>query len=79
MMTFLSRRSLLSTASVTALTGLLGACGSGTAARKASAASGAAGDLVIGLTYTPNVQFAPFYLALKNGRFDPRVSLRHQG
>lgn len=79
MMTFLSRRSVLSTASVTALTGLLGACGSGTAARKASAASGAAGDLVIGLTYTPNVQFAPFYLALKNGRYAPRVSLRHHG
>ena len=79
MMTFLSRRSVLSTASVTALTGLLGACGSGTAARKASAASGAAGDLVIGLTYTPNVQFAPFYLALKNGRYAPGVSLRHHG
>ena len=75
-----SRRSILSAVSVTALTGILTACGSGTGARKASAgASGGTGDLVIGLTYTPNIQFAPFYLALRNDQYASGVSLRHHG
>mgnify|MGYP000931302356 CR=1 FL=1 len=75
-----SRRSILSAVSVTALTGILTACGSGTGARKASAgASGGTGDLVIGLTYTPNIQFAPAYLALRNGDYAANVALRHHG
>ncbi|UQN14900.1 ABC transporter substrate-binding protein [Gulosibacter sp. ACHW.36C] len=46
-------------------------------------ASGASGDtLTIGLTYTPNVQFAPFYVAEDLGYFDEagvNVELRHHG
>ena len=76
-MTSLSRRRLLSAASLGALTGLIAACGSGTGAQKASA--DAAGGLVIGLTYTPNIQFAPFYMALADGQYAENVSLRHHG
>ena len=72
----LSRRHLLSTASLGALAGLA-ACGSGTGAQKASA--DAAGGLVIGLTYTPNIQFAPFYMAVADGQYAADVSLRHHG
>ena len=72
----LSRRHLLSTASLGALAGLA-ACGSGTGAQKASA--DAAGGLVIGLTYTPNIQFAPFYMAVSDGQYAADVSLRHHG
>jgi NitT/TauT family transport system substrate-binding protein len=43
----------------------------------------ASGDtLTIGLTYTPNVQFAPFYVAEELGYFDEagvNVELRHHG
>ena len=39
----------------------------------------AAGGMVIGLTYTPNIQFAPFYLALSSGQYSSGVSLRHHG
>lgn len=38
--------------------------------------------VTIGLTYVPNVQFAPFYLALERGYFDEAgvaVTLRHHG
>lgn len=76
-MTSLSRRRLLSATSLGALTGLIAACGSGTGAQKASA--DAAGGLVIGLTYTPNIQFAPFYMALADGQYAENVSLRHHG
>ena len=76
-MSLLSRRHFLSTASATALAGILTACGSGTGAQKASA--DAAGGMVIGLTYTPNIQFAPFYLALSSGQYSSGVSLRHHG
>ena len=76
-MTSLSRRRLLSAASLGALTGLIAACGSGTGAQKASA--DAASGLVIGLTYTPNIQFAPFYMALADGQYAEDVSLRHHG
>ena len=72
----LSRRHLLSTASLGALAGLA-ACGSGTGAQKASA--DAAGGLVIGLTYTPNIQFAPFYMAKNDGTYTTNVTLHHHG
>lgn len=39
-------------------------------------------DITIGLTYVPNVQFAPYYVALDHGFFDDEgvgVTLRHHG
>lgn len=48
-----------------------------------AAGTGAAGETItIGLTYTPNIQFAPFYLAAERGYFDDagvKVELRHHG
>ncbi|MBK5251011.1 MAG: ABC transporter substrate-binding protein, partial [Actinomycetales bacterium] len=38
--------------------------------------------LTIGLTYVPNIQFAPFYLAASEGHFSDAgldVTLRHHG
>ncbi|WP_152189639.1 ABC transporter substrate-binding protein [Georgenia satyanarayanai] len=45
-------------------------------------ATTAADELVIGLTYTPDVQFAPFYVAEARGYYEDAgvdVSLRHHG
>lgn len=45
-------------------------------------ASAAGGELTMGLTYTPNVQFAPFYVAEERGYFEDAgvdVTLRHHG
>src|SRR5699024_953584 len=39
-------------------------------------------QLTLGLTYVPNVQFAPFYLAAQQGYFEDAgvdVTLRHHG
>lgn len=76
-----SRRSLLVGGGAAGALALLAACSSGTAARSAASASASTGasGLVIGLTYTPNVQFAPFYMALADGRYSAGVSLRHHG
>lgn len=42
--------------------------------------SGGGGALTVGLTYIPNVQFSPFYLAVAEGLFgDLDVTLRHHG
>ena len=73
-----SRRHLL--AGGLALTGFgaLAACSSGTASRAASSAAGG-GALTVGLTYTPNIQFAPFYMAKKDGKYAANVTLRHHG
>ncbi|MPV38183.1 ABC transporter substrate-binding protein [Georgenia subflava] len=41
-----------------------------------------AAELTIGLTYTPDIQFAPFYVALEKGYYDDAgvdVTLRHHG
>ncbi|WP_233188402.1 ABC transporter substrate-binding protein [Actinomyces qiguomingii] len=73
----LTRRTLL-TAMGAGAAGLLAACASGTGARTATATAATSG-LVIGMTYTPNVQFAPFYLALADGEYAAGVSLRHHG
>lgn len=74
----LSRRRLLGAGLAAGAAGILGnlsACSSGTA----SQAGSAAGGLTIGLTYTPNIQFGPFYLAASRGQYAPDVKLRHHG
>ena len=75
---FLSRRRLLEGGLALAGAGALAACSSGTASRAASA-SAAGGALTIGLTYTPNIQFAPFYMAKKDGIYAANVTLHHHG
>lgn len=74
-----SRRTLLSAALGGAGAAALAACASGTGAQSQSSASAAANGLVIGLTYTPNIQFAPFYMALDDSSYAADVSLRHHG
>ncbi len=47
-----------------------------------TATPGGDGEIVIGLTYTPDVQFSPFYLAVANGYYEEAgvdVALRHHG
>ena len=74
----LSRRRLLAGGLALTGAGALAACSSGTASRAASA-SAAGGALTIGLTYTPNIQFAPFYMAKKDGTYAANVTLHHHG
>lgn len=53
----------------------LGACSSGDADKEAA-------ELTVGLTYVPDVQFFPFYVAEDRGYFDEEginVTLRHHG
>ena len=64
----LSRRHLLASGLVLSGTGVLAAC-----------SSTASSPLTIGLTYTPNIQFAPFYMAKKDSRYASGVNLRHHG
>ena len=64
----LSRRHLLASGLVLGGTGVLAAC-----------SSQASGPLTIGLTYTPNIQFAPFYMAKKDSKYASGVNLRHHG
>ncbi len=75
----LLRAAAVATAAALALAG----CQAGASSPGASGASGASGEpLTIGLTYTPNVQFAPFYVAEELGYFDEagvNVELRHHG
>ena len=74
----LSRRRLLAGGLALTGAGALAACSSGTASRAASA-SVAGGALTIGLTYTPNIQFAPFYMAKNDGTYATNVTLHHHG
>lgn len=73
----LTRRTLLTSLLLAGAGVSAAACSSGTGAQ--SRASAGAGGVVIGMTYTPNVQFAPFYMALDEGRYASGVSLRHHG
>ncbi len=70
----LDRRRLLGLA---AAAPLLAACGATPA--PAASSSPAADVPVVGLTYIPNIQFCPFYVADRRGLFDPGVRLRHHG
>lgn len=60
---------------------LVTGCSTGTGATTA-ASSGPAKSLVVGLTYTPDIQFAPFYVGVEKGFFADEglhVTLRHHG
>lgn len=67
---------------VTAGIGAAAALVAGLAACQGDDAGGDLESLTVGLTYTPNVQFAPFYVAEKLGYFEEAgldVDLRHHG
>lgn len=73
----ISRRSAL-LASAAAGATLLAACSNSPAAQKTAAAAA----VTVGLTYTPNIQFAPFYAAKSLGYYSDAgldVTLRHHG
>lgn len=74
----MDRRSLLSLAGAAGVAGLLASCSVGSVASVTSARPRA----IIGLTYIPNIQFAPFYVAEADGLLaavQAEVSLRHHG
>ena len=71
----LPRRRALAAAATATAAALLGACSSGTASRSLASASAGGAPLVIGMTYTPNIQFAPFYMA----SYADGTQLRHHG
>jgi NitT/TauT family transport system substrate-binding protein len=55
------------------------ACSSGTGTTPSGAV---VGRFTVGLTYTPDIQFAPFYVAAEKGYFSEahlEVTLRHHG
>ncbi|SER95784.1 NitT/TauT family transport system substrate-binding protein [Propionibacterium cyclohexanicum] len=63
------------------LTALLAGCSAGSGSAPQSSGS-AAKALTIGLTYTPDIQFAPFYVGVEKGFFADEglhVTLRHHG
>ena len=72
-----TRRQLLTGALAISALGGLAACSTPDAASISGARA-----LTIGLTYIPNVQFSPFYLAVSSGLFADQgldVTLRHHG
>ena len=79
----LSRRSLLLTAGAGALaTAGCNGTANQKAAQQASASVASLGSATIGLTYIPNIQFAPFYWAADKGDFTRQgvtATLRHHG
>lgn len=78
----LTRRHLLATAAAAALTGGLVACTAQADAPATDAPATDATAVTIGLTYIPNVQFSPFYVAVSSGLFAEQgldVTLRHHG
>ncbi|MDO4887953.1 MAG: ABC transporter substrate-binding protein [Actinomycetaceae bacterium] len=71
-------RRLVAVASAASL--FLAGCGSDAGENSNSGSSGT--DVTIGLTYVPDVQFAPFYVAVDRGYFADQgvdVTLRHHG
>lgn len=73
------RRTVLAAAAVAPLLALAGCSAAGPAPEEAS---GEQPQITLGLTYVPNVQFAPFYLAEQKGYFSDagvEVTLRHHG
>ncbi|MGJ3509539.1 ABC transporter substrate-binding protein [Enemella sp. A6] len=74
----MNRRQFLQTIGAAGVVAIgLGVAGCGD--RSGGAASGA---LTVGLTYTPDIQFAPFYVAAEHGHFADAgldVTLRHHG
>lgn len=75
-----ARRTLLALGAIGAL--LLSACSPGNSPDDQASTAGDSQTLTIGLTYTPNVQFAPFYVAEQQGYFEDagvEVRLRHHG
>lgn len=61
---------------------VLAACGGQTAPDASQSAAADAAPLVLGLTYIPNVQFAPAYIAADDGFFTERgidATIRHHG
>lgn len=81
----MNRRTFLTTAGIAAITaGVAGVAGCNQArpGTGPGGTTGASQPLTIGLTYTPDIQFAPFYLAESAGHFEGqgvRVTLRHHG
>ncbi len=74
------RRTLLTAALALAAAGCAGP--STTSGSPAASGSAPTSRAVIGLSYIPNVQFAPFYVGVNDKLFDPvpaQVSLRHHG
>lgn len=70
------------TALTTILMLLLGGCGNPPAAAPSSPPTREPASATIGLTYIPNVQFAPFYVADQRGYFAEagvQATLRHHG
>lgn len=75
----MDRRQFLS---AVALSGLLAGCGGGKHVTTPSPTPKQQTDLTIGLTYIPDVQFSPFYVAEQRNYFADRglnVTLRHHG
>lgn len=75
-----TRRQLI--AGAVAVTGLVALAGCSGETENGEDGSGDLPQLTLGLTYVPNVQFAPFYLAAQNGYFADAgvdVTLRHHG
>lgn len=84
MSTFLARRSLAAALAAAAL--LLAACGSGSPGAQGVQSSRTAGGegtpVTIGLTYIPNVQFSPVYVAKQDGVYAAAgvdAQIRHHG
>lgn len=76
----MSHRSSMLFATFATLT--LAACGATTEGNGPRDAEVGDRALTIGLTYTPDVQFAPFYVAVERGYFEEsgvQVTLRHHG
>lgn len=74
------RLAVLAVALATTLLAACGAGGSGTTTSASSSATGA--PLIVGLTYVPDIQFAPFYVGVEKGFFAEEgldVTLRHHG